>query len=419
MAGNILIKNIREILVTDVPTDGPLGGLAMHCPGRFLDAWIMIRDGRIERIGNMKDFPRHGEAEEFQQIDASGKFVIPAFCDSHTHIVYAGSREQEFVDKLLGFSYEEIAMRGGGILNTVALLRETPEEELYRQAFLRAREVMHQGTGSLEIKSGYGLTSDDELKMLRVIRKLKETTPLNIKATFLGAHAVPIEYRNNREEYLRILLFEMIPAVASEGLADFIDVFCDTGFFTPQETERILMTGIKYGLRPKIHANELGNSGGVQTGVKYDALTVDHLERIGREELEILEASETIATVLPGTSFFLSLPDPPVSEMIRRNIPIALASDYNPGSSPSGNMKMILSLACIRWRMLPSEALTAATINGAWAMDVADETGSIEPGKKADMIITKPMPSFDFFPYAFGSDLIDMVILGGEIVHSA
>ena len=416
MAGNILIKNIREILVTDVPADGPLRGVAMNRPGRFPDAWIMIRDGRIERIGNMKDFPGHKETEEFRQIDASGKFVIPAFCDSHTHIVYAGSREQEFVDKLSGFSYEEIALRGGGILNSVALLRKTPEEELYRQAYLRVREVMRQGTGSLEIKSGYGLTPEDELKMLRVIRRLKETTPLAIKATFLGAHAIPEEYRNNREEYIRILLFEMIPAVASEGLADFIDVFCDTGFFTPQETERILMTGIKYGLRPKIHANELDKSGGVHTGVKYDALTVDHLERIGREELDALEASETIATVLPGASFFLSLPDPPVREMIRRNIPVALASDYNPGSSPSGNMKLMMSLACIRWKMLPAEALTAATINGAWAMDVAGETGSIESGKRADMIITKPMPSFEFFPYAFGSDLIDMVILGGEIV---
>ncbi len=390
----------------------------MGYPGRFPDAWIMIRDGRIERMGNMKDFPDHDLAGEFRQIDASGKFVIPAFCDSHTHIVYTGSREQEFVDKLSGLSYEEIARRGGGILNSVALLRNTSEEELYRQAYLRVREVMHQGTGSLEIKSGYGLTPEDELKMLRVIRRLKETTPLTIRATFLGAHAIPSEYSMNREEYIRILIYEMIPAVASEGLADFIDVFCDTGFYTTNETEQILMAGIKYGLRPKIHANELDYSGGVQIGVKYDALSVDHLERVGRAELETLEASETIATVLPGASFFLSLPDPPVREMIRRNIPVALASDYNPGSSPSGNMKLMMSLACIRWKMLPAEALTAATINGAWAMDVADETGSIEPGKRADIIITKPMPSYEFFPYAFGSDLIDMVILGGEIVHS-
>ncbi|HQH40706.1 MAG TPA: imidazolonepropionase [Bacteroidales bacterium] len=418
MTENILIKNIREILITEMPSDGPLRGSAMSRPGRLPDAWIMIREGRIERLGNMRDFPRHEEAAEYRLIDASGKFVIPAFCDSHTHIVYAGSREQEFVDKISGLSYEEIATRGGGILNSVALLRRTSEEELYRQAYLRVREVMCQGTGSLEIKSGYGLSPEDELKMLRVIRRLKETTPLTIKATFLGAHAIPEEYRSDREEYIRILLFEMIPAVASEGLADFIDVFCDKGFFSVEETERILMTGIKYGLRPKIHANELDYSGGVQTGVKYDALTVDHLERTGREELEALEASETIATLLPGASFFLSLPDPPVREMIRRNIPIALASDYNPGSSPSGNMKLMMSLACIRWKMLPAEALTAATINGAWAMDVPDETGSIEPGKRADIIITKSMPSFEFFPYAFGSDLIDTVILGGEVVHS-
>lgn len=415
---NVFIRNCKEIQVINVPSDGPLRGSGMSRPGRLQNAWIMIRDGIIERTGSMDVVPGYEETRDFYTIDATGKYVIPAFCDSHTHIVFAGSRELEFVDKLAGLSYEEIAKRGGGILNSVALLRNTSEEELYRQAYLRVREVMQQGTGSLEIKSGYGLSLADEMKMLRVIRRLKETTPVTIRATFLGAHAIPEEYRANREGYVQLLIRQMIPAVASEGLADFIDVFCDRGFFTMEETEQILMAGQKYGLRPKIHANELGNSGGVQTGVKYKALSVDHLERAGAEELEVLETSETIATVLPGAAFFLHLPDPPVREMIRKNIPVAIASDYNPGSSPTGNMKLMISLACIRWKMLPTEALTAATINGAWAMDVAHETGSVNPGKKADLIITKPMPSFEFFPYAYGSDLIDTVLLGGEIVHS-
>jgi imidazolonepropionase len=338
---------------------------------------------------------------------------LPAWCDSHTHIVYAGSRESEFVDKIKGLTYEEIARNGGGILNSAARLHNTSEDELYEQALKRANEIISFGTGAVEIKSGYGLNTADELKMLRVVRRLKETTPLTIKASFLGAHALPQQYKANREAYIREITDEMLPAVAAEGLADYVDVFCDKGFFTVDETARILEKASHYKLQPKIHANELDYSGGIQVGVKYNALSVDHLEYTGPEEIEVLLNSHTMPTLLPSTAFFLRLKQPPAREMIQAGLPVALASDYNPGSSPSGRMAFILSLACINLRMLPEEALNAATLNGAYAMGVNTELGSITVGKKANLIVTSEISSPAFIPYAFGSQLIDKVMLNG------
>jgi len=416
MNQGIIIRNIRGIVLCGGEYFAPVPGNRMPTIPVLGNAWLKIEGGIIRDFGTMDNTTGIDRPNAALTLDATGKYVLPAFCDSHTHLVYAGSREQEFVDKLRGLSYEEIARRGGGILNSAKRLRSTPEEELYRQAYIRINEIMRCGTGAVEIKSGYGLTVEDELKMLRVICRLRDTIPLTVKSTFLGAHAVPEEYNNNREAYVDLIINEMIPAVAYENLADYIDVFCDKGFFSPDDTARILMAGIKYGLRPKIHANELDFSGGVQTGVSYDAVSVDHLEHTGEEEIRLLKDSDTIPVLLPGVSFFLGLPDPPVQRMLEEGLPVALASDYNPGSSPSGNMKTMISLACIRWKMLPAEAITAATMNGACAMDLGGELGSIDRGKKANLIITKPMPSVDFFPYAFGSDLIDKVIIGGEIV---
>jgi imidazolonepropionase len=320
------------------------------------------------------------------------------------------------VDKIRGLSYEEIARRGGGILNSAKRLHETSEEELFYQSMFRINDIIESGTGAIEIKSGYGLNTEDELKMLRVIRRIKDHTLLEVKSTFLGAHAVPEEFKNNREKYIELIINEMIPLVATEDLADFIDVFCDNGFFTAIETEQILMAGLKYGLIPKLHANELGNSGGVQVGVKYNALSVDHLERAGDEEIRTLLNSETMPTLLPGSAFFLGLPDPPARRMIDAGLAVALASDYNPGSSPSGNMKLIMSLGCIKLRMLPEEVINAVTINSAYAMGISETHGSIARGKVANLFITKEIPSYSYFPYAFGSNLIDKVILKGKIV---
>ncbi|MEI6853930.1 MAG: imidazolonepropionase, partial [Bacteroidota bacterium] len=329
--------------------------------------------------------------------------------------VYAGSREIEYIDKIKGLSYEEIAKRGGGILNSAILLHKTSEEELISQAMARLEEIKMLGTGAVEIKSGYGLSPEDELKMLRVIRKLKKLSPLTIKSTFLGAHAVPAEYKGRQGEYVDLIINEMIPMVASEELADYIDVFCDKGFFTVEETERILMAGMKYGMRPKIHANELAYSGGIQTGVKYNALSVDHLEYTGDEEIACLLNSETMPTLLPGAAFFLGMAYAPVRKMINAGLPVALASDFNPGSSPSGNMQLILSMGCIKYKMLPEEAIHAVTLNGAYAMGVSEELGSIAVGKTANVYITKPIPSLEFMPYAYGSNKVETVILKGKI----
>ncbi len=409
-----MIRNIKQLLMTGYAGVAKVAGPEMSRPGMLEDAWLLIRDGRIDRYGRMEDGVPEGGFKKI--LDASGSLVMPAFCDSHTHLVYAGSREKEYRDKVMGLSYEEIARRGGGILNSARLLHETPEEALYEQSLARVQEIISQGTGAVEIKSGYGLNTEDELKMLRVIRKLKETAPLTLRATFLGAHAFPAEYKKNREAYVDLVIHEMIPRVAGEGLADFIDVFCDRDFFTPQQTDRILLAGMKYGLRAKIHANELDYSGGVQTGVKYNALSVDHLEFTGQEEIEILKESDTMPTLLPGASFFLGLDDPPARKIIDAGLPVALASDFNPGSSPTGNMFLMMSLGMIRLRMLPEEVIHATTLNGAYAMGVEDELGSITPGKKANLILTKPVPGYEYLPYAYGSDLVEKVILEGRII---
>lgn len=379
------------------------------------NGWLLIENDIIAGYGSMDNMPSFSSA--INRLDAAGGFVFPAFCDSHTHLVYAGSREKEYVDKIRGLSYEEIAKRGGGILNSAKLLHNTSEDELFRQSMERVREVISFGTGAVEIKSGYGLTTEDELKMLRVIQRIKYESPLTVRATFLGAHAIPALHKDNREGYIDLIVNEMIPAVAAGRLADYIDVFCDRGFFTVEETERILEAGARYGLRPKMHANELDFSGGIQTGVKYGALSVDHLEFTGDAEIDALLGSGTMPTLLPGAAFFLGMTDPPARKMIDAGLPLALASDYNPGSSPAGNMKFIMSLGCIRMKMLPEEVINAVTINSAYAMGISETHGSITVGKKASVFITKKIPSYEFLPYAYGSNLLEKVILNGEIVQ--
>jgi imidazolonepropionase len=415
----LLIRNIKVLIQVEEVPKLRVCGKDMSVINTITDAYLYIEGGKIYDFGKMIDIPgaySQPENNITNVIDASGKFVFPSFCDSHTHLVYAGSREREFTDKIRGLSYEEIAKRGGGILNSAKKLQETSEDDLYAQSIIRVNEIISQGTGAVEIKSGYGLTLSSEMKMLRVIKKIKETSPVEVKATFLGAHAMPEEFKNNREKYIDIVINEMIPLVSSEDLADYIDVFCDRGFFTVEETEKILIAGIKYGLPAKIHANELDFSGGVRTGVKYNALSVDHLERSGDAEIETLKGTETIPTLLPGSAFFLGLPDPPARKMIEAGLPVALASDYNPGSSPSGNMKLVMSLACIKLKMLPEEALNAVTINSACAMGISETHGSIARGKAANVFITKEIPSYEFLPYAFGSNLIETIILKGNII---
>ena len=350
------------------------------------------------------------------RIDAKGGMVLPSFCDSHTHLVYAGSREIEYIDKIRGLSYEEIAKRGGGINNSAKRLHETSEEELFEGAMARIEEIVHRGTGAVEIKSGYGLNTEDELKMLRVIRRIRETGRLTVRATFLGAHAVPLEYKGRQGEYVDLIINEMIPRVAAEDLAEFIDVFCDEEFFTPEETERMLMQGMKYGLKPKIHANELARSGGIQVGVKYGALSVDHLEYTGDEEIAALLESDTMPTLLPGAAFFLGMANPPARKMIDAGLPIAMASDYNPGSSPSGDMKFVVSLGCVKLRLLPEEAINATTINSAYAMGLSDTHGSICRGKVANVYITVPIPSYEYIPYAYTARLVDRAFINGQEV---
>ncbi|MBE9467330.1 MAG: imidazolonepropionase [Bacteroidetes bacterium] len=412
----ILIKNIKKLV--QVEQDKPkafVAGADMSKLQIIDNAFLLINNDKIEDFGSMNSLPDLKELDQLKEIDVKGRMVFPSFCDSHTHIVYAGSREVEYIDKIKGLSYEEIAKRGGGILNSVKLLHNTSEDDLYEQSLQRINEIKRQGTGAVEIKSGYGLNIEDELKMLRVIKRLKESTPLTIKASFLGAHAVPDEYKNNQSGYVDSIINEMIPVVASQELADYVDVFCDKGFFTVEETDRILLTGMKYGLRAKIHANELDYSGGIQVGVKYNALSVDHLEYVGDDEISALKNTETMPTVLPGAAFFLGMKYSPVRKMINAGLPIALASDYNPGSSPSGNMKFIMSLGCVNYRMITEEVINATTINTAYAMGVSDKLGSIARGKIANVFITKEIPTIEFIPYSFGSDLIDMVILNGEI----
>lgn len=409
----LLVKNIARIV--GIESTGRLRccGADMNKLGMLDDAWLLAEDGRFAAFGRMDSL---GDIAADEVVDAAGGMLFPSFCDSHTHLVYAGSREGEFLDKINGLSYEEIARRGGGILNSADRLHETSEDELYAQAMERVREIAAMGTGCVEIKSGYGLSTGDELKMLRVIRRIRETTPLEVRATFLGAHAVARAYRGRQSEYVDLVCREMIPAVAREGLADFIDVFCDEGFFTVDETRRMLEVGRRYGLRPKIHANELAVSGGVEVGVACGALSVDHLERMGAAQIEALRGSETMPTMLPGAAFFLGMSYPPAREMIAAGLAVALASDYNPGSSPSGNMRMVMSLASFRMKMTPSEAIHAATINGACAMGLSSDFGSITPGKVANFFLTRPMPSVEFFTYAYQTPLIRRIYLRGRLV---
>lgn len=396
-------------------------GSEMGLYERIENAWLLVDGELIDSFGSMSELSikvekLKAENISFDQYDVQGGMMLPAFCDSHTHLVYAGSREIEYIDKIKGLSYEEIFERGGGILNSARRLHEASEEDLIAQAMVRLNEIIRYGTGAVEIKSGYGLSTEDELKMLRVIRKLKELSPLTIKATFLGAHALPLEYKGRQSEYVDLVINEMIPLVASDDLADFIDVFCDKGFFTPEETERMLMAGIKYGLRPKIHANELDYSGGIQVGVKYNALSVDHLEYTGEEEIAVLKSSETMPTILPGAAFFLNMVHAPARKMIEAGLPVAFASDFNPGSAPSGNMQLILSMACVQYRLLPEEALNATTLNTAYAMGISDELGSVCVGKRANLMITHRLPSLEFLPYAFGSNKVSAMVLNGEVM---
>ena len=413
----MLIVNIKELV--GIEEQGRLlkRGKEMAETGRIKNAFLLIKGKKIADYGPMdSDACRKYLAENHRIHDVKGSVVMPAFCDSHTHLVYANSREMEFVDKIRGLSYEEIAKRGGGILNSAKATAAASEDELYDMAQQRLDEVMRMGTGAIEIKSGYGLTTESELKLLRVIRRLKENSPLVIKSNFLGAHGIPMEYRGHQEDYVDLVINEMIPLVAAEDLADFIDVFCDQGFFTVEDTERILMAGIKYGMRPKIHANEIAISGGVQVGVKYGAISVDHLEQMGDEEIECLKDTETMPTVLPGCAFFLNLPLSPARKMIDSGLPVAMASDFNPGTSPSGNMQLILSMACIRYRLTPEEALNATTLNTAYAMGVSDEVGSITKGKLANLIITQPMTQLEFMPYYYGANKVAKMVLNGKFV---
>ncbi len=408
----LLVKNIAKIVGIDEDRRARVLGENMDCVHTLDDAWLVAEDGWIVDYGVMATLPSE---ETFDRVvDAEGGMLFPSFCDSHTHIVYAGSREQEFVDKIHGLSYEEIARRGGGILNSADRLHEASEEELYAQAMERVREIILKGTGAVEIKTGYGLTVEDELKMVRVIRRIKENAPLEVKVTFLGAHAVGRAYRGRQEEYVDLVCREMIPRIEREGVVEFIDVFCDKGFFTIDQTRRILEAGWKHGMTPKIHANELDFSGGVQLGIEMGALSVDHLECSGKAEIEALKDSDTIATLLPGAAFFLGMNYPPARDMIAANMGIALASDYNPGSSPSGDMRMVMALASTQMRMTPNEALNAATINGAYAMQLSRDYGSIVRGKVANFFLTKPMPSPEFLVYAYTTPLISRVFLRGE-----
>lgn len=408
----LLIKNIGTLAGIVLADKTILRGAEMGAAQQLHDAWLLAEEGVIAGFGTMESCPE--EADEV--VDAVGRVVFPAFCDSHSHIVYAGSREGEFRDKIAGMTYEEVAARGGGILNSADRLHEASEEELFEAARSRAWRMIRTGAATLEIKSGYGLTTEDELKMLRVVARLQRELPATVKATFLGAHAVGRAFAGRQSDYVAHVCEEMIPAVAEQGVAEFVDVFCDRGFFTPDETARILECGRKYGLRPKIHANELASSGGVQVGIRYGALSVDHLEEANDQDVADLAASATIPTVLPGASFFSNLPFAPARKMIDAGLPVAIASDCNPGSSPSGNMMLLWSLACIKMRLSPEEALSALTLNGAAALGLGADRGAISVGRRADIVISKRVPSLAYLPYSFGEELVESVIINGKMV---
>lgn len=410
---SLLIKNISLLAGIERRGKQMLAGRDMSVFESVAGAFLYVEDGVIRDFGDASLLAEKGY-EGAPVVDAGGGMVLPSFCDSHTHIVYADSREHEFVNKIRGLSYAEIARQGGGILNSADRLHELSEEELYRQAMRRVHEVMGKGTGAIEIKSGYGLNTADELKMLRVIRRIGETAPLKVVSTFLGAHAVGREYAGRQREYVELVVNEMIPEVGRERLADYIDVFCDDGFFTPEETACILEAGAKWGMRPKIHGQELADSGGVKVAVEHNALSVDHLESMTDDDIQLLQGSTVMPTALPGTSFFLNMPFAPGRKIIDGGLPLAIASDYNPGSTPSGDMKFAVSLACIKMRLLPEEALNAATLNSAYAMGVSNDYGSISIGKVANFYITEPIPSLDFIPYAYTTPIISRVFLAGK-----
>ena len=391
-----------------------ISGVGMKALPCIQDAWLAIEDGKIAAFGEMKDFPGISDWNHLTIIDATDKLVFPSWCDSHTHLVYAGSREKEFVDRINGLSYEEIAKRGGGILNSAKRLQTSSEEELIENALERLNEITMHGTGAVEIKSGYGLTLQDELKMLRVIKKLKSLSALTIKATFLGAHAVPAGI--TKEAYMATLLNEMIPQVVEEKLADYCDVFCEKNYFTKEEAIKILLQAKKYGLKAKVHAEQLSHSGGIEAGVECDAISVDHLEFVNDNDIILLKKSETMATILPGAQWFLQLQNPPVRKMIDAGLPIAIASDYNPGSSPSGNMNFMTSIACVQYKLTPEEAINASTLNSAYAMGLGLTHGSITVGKEANLFITKEISDYSFIPYSFANNLIDTVVVGGKVI---
>jgi len=411
---NKIFINIKELLQVREQHIALVAGTDMKVLPTIKHAFLIVKDGKISDFGSMQNCPN---SDNMHVIDATGKMILPSWCDSHTHLVYAGNRESEFVDRIHGLSYEDIANRGGGILNSAKKLQDTSEVELYNQSKVRLEEIIRLGTGSVEIKSGYGMTLESELKMLRVIKRLKENYPIEIKATFLGAHVFPAAYKNNKEGYLKVLIDDMIPKVVKEGLAEFIDVFCETGYFSVEDSELILKAGKKYGLIPKIHVNQFTAIGGVALGVKYNALSVDHLEEMRNQDIAVLKNTSTMPVALPGCSYFLSIPYTPARKMIDSGLPLALATDYNPGSAPSGNMNFVVSSACVKMKMTPEEAINAATINGAYAMGLENKVGSITPGKQANLILTKPISSYNYLPYAFVDNLIEKVYIKGQAIE--
>ncbi|WP_242119160.1 imidazolonepropionase [Aestuariivivens sediminicola] len=410
----ILITNIKELLQVREENVSLIAGKSMKELPSIKDAYLLIENDRIADFGAMENCATQNPD---QTIDARGKIVLPTWCDSHSHIVFAGNREQEFVDRINGLSYEEIANRGGGILNSAKILGRTDEDDLFNQSLKRVHEVMKMGTGILEIKSGYGLTLESEVKMLRVIKRIKNTVPIKIKATFLGAHALPLKFKNTKRAYVDHIINDMLPVIFKENLADYIDVFCEKGYFSLEDTERLLVAGKQFGLTPKIHVNQFNAFGGVALAVKYGALSVDHLEELKDDDILALTGSKTIPVALPTCSYFLGIPYTPARQIIDAGLPLALATDYNPGSTPSGNMNFVVSTACIKMKMTPEEAINAATINGAYAMGCSDDYGSISIGKKANLIITKDIPSYNYLPYAFGDNHIEQVIINGQIIN--
>lgn len=410
----LLIKNIKTLVQVREPNVLKVSGEEMKHLPCIDNAWLAIDNGIIADFGTMDDFPGIEDWKGLEIVDAEGKIVFPCYADSHTHIVYAGNRETEFVDRINGLSYEAIFERGGGILNSAKKLSETSEDELFEQAMIRLKEIIAQGTGSIEIKSGYGLSLESELKMLRVIKRIKELNLIPVRATFLGAHALPAKFKNNKQGYIDLIINEMLPKIAENNLADYIDVFCEQNYFTYDETKQILEAGKKYGLIAKVHAEQMSHFGGIKAGVECGAISVDHLEFCNDEDIDLLKKSNTMPTILPGAAFFLNLPLPPARQMIDAGLPIAFASDYNPGSCPSGNMNFMMSLGCIQYKLTPEEVINACTINSAYAMNMSDEIGSISRGKKANIFITKPISTYGFIPYSFAGNLIESVYLNGN-----